>query len=156
MNDEAITAFARAVARMTDPFAERARVLAELGIDEAGWRALEETWFAEIARRDGAGDRGLGERFRAVFEQARKEIAAARQRAPTTLPVSQSQAYDAATTVAGIAELKPALPFKGSRPVPPSNLHATEEASVNVNTTAQLDGAPIIAPLPFRNPKERP
>ena len=162
---DAVTAFARAAARLADPFADRAVVLSELQLDETRWRALETEWFCEWARRKAAGDPALADRFREAYANARDAILAARRaahapRAVIHPPVARSPLVEATATA--IPALTPALPFRGKRDsaswlapqgalAPPPS--APAEPSASVDSTAILEEPHVETTLPFGKPK---
>jgi hypothetical protein len=157
--EEDVAAFARAFARVTDPFAERATLLAEMRLDEPQWRALEQRWFGEIARRERAGDRTLAGRFRAAYVEARDAIAADRREAieePAVDEPREATPFVVDTTVPGIPRLEPALPFKGSRQSAPlSPPEDPADTRANVDATLLLEETPVIESLPFKPPTKR-
>ena len=117
---------------MTDPFADRAAILAEMRLDERGWSKLEEHWRHEIARRAAAGDRSLREAFATAFAAERGRLAQARERRAQVASATASQGEGAAgnsgvdTTATAIDIVaKPALPFAGKRHPPPATASHT-------------------------------
>jgi hypothetical protein len=120
---EAVEAFARAAARIADPFTDRGLALAEMGMSEAGWRELERRWHEEIARAASGGDRTLADAFAEAFAAERERMRAARAAPPqsgagsVTLPEGPVDETSAAAPA-----LLPALPFRGQRPSPTAEL----------------------------------
>jgi hypothetical protein len=47
-----VEAYATLAARLADPSADRAALLAEHGLDEAGWEALDDAWQARLEEAD--------------------------------------------------------------------------------------------------------
>jgi hypothetical protein len=156
---QAVTAFAQAAARLADPFANRALLLAELGLTEAGWQALQRRWHE--AMRNGANgcDRLLAEAFREAFVAERERLMALRsaQRlgdaredrlvAPMTAPASVVDA-----TGTSVPALKPALPFRGQSPAQEAYSSALAEAPADTGETAiveALSESGVVGALPW-------
>lgn len=120
MSDDrsSIESYARAAARMADPFSSRAEVLASMNLDEAGWATLDGQWRAEIQRRSASGDRGMADIFGAAFASERERLNKLRAQAARLPAASVQAASDIDTTGAAHVKLEPALPFAGSRPPP--------------------------------------
>ena len=151
MGDERSTveAFAAAVARMVDPFANRARLLESMGLDEAGWRELDAGWRAEIERRAAAGDRTLADAFTTAFAHESARIA--RERPASAAAPRPSQLPRSGVDETAIAEvvLEPALPFAGSRDGLPLAGDATITDDDLDNTAVMGDGDDLGRTLPF-------
>lgn len=158
MSDDrsSIESYARAAARMADPFSSRAEVLASMNLDEAGWATLDGQWRAEIQRRSAAGDRRMAEIFAAAFAAERERLARLRAHAEPPPAASVRGAHDIDTTGAAHVKLEPALPFAGSREPPPRArfpiADETAEAKKSaLDSTAILEeNDPLGKTLPFQ------
>src|SRR5690348_8132542 len=72
-----LAAYARASARLAARERPRAEVLAALGLDEARWLAVEQTWLLRIATAMLQQDTSLPAEYEAAHAAAREEIGAA-------------------------------------------------------------------------------
>lgn len=138
-----LVAFARALARLSDPFADRGATLALMGMREAAWRELEERWRSEIERRARLGDRALADRFVLTFAAERELVCAARAQPSVPLVTNtpaetvRRNVSDIDTTGAAIATFEPALPFRGALATPPPSAvdPAEREAVTSIDAT---------------------
>ncbi len=139
--------YAAIVARLIDPFAHRASVLAARGLDETTWATLDTSWRAEMTRRSAAGDDSLARAFRHAFEQERAKIEDERRPA-APMHATSPQATDVDTTLPANVVLEPALPFGGSREAP-----ALAEVTMHDDdldgTAVMEEGAGLDLTLPF-------
>ncbi len=160
MTDErsSVVAYAVASARLSDPFASRADVLASLGLDEASWAHHCASWRAELVRRDELGDRSLADTFAHAFAAEKSRLTAARRAPPAEDPsrgvARTSRAPDPQESLdrTGFAHaaLEPALPFAGSRQPPPLSEVTVLPRAGDIDTTAVLDdNDPLGMTLPF-------
>lgn len=76
--------FARLSARLADPFADRARLLAAYGFDEASWRGLQVQWETEIGARLLVGDGVLATAYSEAFTRESAHLREARSSATTS------------------------------------------------------------------------
>lgn len=148
----AIEAFAHAAARMQDPFADRARTLAEMGLDEVGWRDLQDRWSRALADHAARGDQTFVEAFRLAFQQAQKDLRAHR----ATLAPRQTSLQAAPSAIDRTAEAQAlpaeALPFQAAGdPPPPPPIDPIDEPAPrdDVDQTALMTDAPWRKALPF-------
>jgi hypothetical protein len=74
-----LAAYARASVRLAERDRPRAAVLAELGLDEARWIAIEQTWLLRIATAMLQQDASLPAEYEAAHAAAQGEIAGARE-----------------------------------------------------------------------------
>jgi hypothetical protein len=140
--------YARAVARLADPFADRARVLAAMDLDEAGWSALDAAWRTEIGRRSAAGEHSMAEAFSRAFAEERRRLAAQRRSASSSESAPARPEEDLDGTAVAAVVLEPALPFTGSRPPPPAAEVTLQDGDVD-QTAVMEDGSGLDITLPF-------
>ncbi|WP_437282031.1 hypothetical protein WME90_16160 [Sorangium sp. So ce375] len=55
-----VEAYATLAAQLADPSADRAALLAEHGLDEAGWEALDDAWQARLSEADDEDGEDVG------------------------------------------------------------------------------------------------
>lgn len=103
---ESIEAFAVLRARLVDPFAERAVVLREEGLDERALAGLEATWSARLAAGDAAAEE-LARAFGEAFSNARAKSGGSEPGARTALAEAFSGVTSAAESAAPVIEAAP-------------------------------------------------
>jgi len=167
-----IEAFAGLMAKLDDPFADRAAVLAGANLDERSGEELAAAWSARL-RDTSSGE--LAERFAAAYARARETLAKG-QRAPslpkaTPEPPTRPAALESSPGLRspGFAETadisafvpRAGLPFmthRAASPNPPIETRA-EASRPKVGTgTEPLDPRALIPqkPLPFQAPPAPP
>jgi len=152
----AVEAFARAVAKMQDPFEDRARTLAEMSLDEAAWEDLQQQWSRALADHAARGDQAFVEAFRLAFQQAQEDVRTQRTAIPSRHIPAQPPPSPIDRTAEAHALPIEALPFQPSADPPPpppvsptTPTDAPTEASDDVDRTALLTEAPWRKALPF-------
>lgn len=167
--EDPVAVFARAAARLADSFGVRSATLAEMGMTEASWKQLEQSWFAELARRARVGERVLAQCFADAFAAERERLRLLRMASEMLSPHGKPRGVIRAlasenvdTTGDAFPALEPALPFRGERakspaaapPVGPAAAPAAaaedDEDATNLNETLAIDSSQAAAePLPF-------
>ena len=164
-----LESFARALARLTDPFANRDACLATLHLNESQWRALEQTWFAQIEHALQAGDASLSDEFQAMYQAERRAITEQKRTTrDATTSTQRAPKHEVNSTGEAYPVFKPALPFRATEAKLPEREAKTDEASEQptaeaageTTEMARVDGTlpsepPIdLDALPFRELKE--
>ena len=147
----AIESFARAAAKMQDPFAERARTLAEMNLDDAGWQDLQDRWSRALADHAARGHQAFVETFRLAFQRARQDVRAQRAANPLRQALPQITPSPIDQTAEAQARPTEALPFQttGNPPPPPFSPEDPPDHRNHVDQTALMTDAPWRKALPF-------
>ena len=141
MAEQAIESFAELMARLDEPFADRARVLHAAGLDDGDVQRMADRWSSEL---QGDGAAALVSRYGEAYEAAVRDLASARrgERAAPDLRFLNADAQSfrdeaAAVPLQGAAEIKAAPP-------PPARIDVTPLAMAPPRVTA-----PPVAPPPL-------
>ena len=141
MAEEAIEPFAALMARLDEPFADRAGVLQAAGLDDGDFQRIADRWSKEL-RNEGMA--ALAQRYGDAYEAAASELANARrgERAAPDLRFLNAEVQSfrdeaAAVPLQALAENTPAAP-------PPAPIHAPPLA-----VTPMVAVAPPIAAPPM-------
>jgi hypothetical protein len=141
-----LQAFARAAALLADPFNDRARALASLGLDEGSWARLQGQWFTEMRQRSAEGDDRLASAFALAFAEERESLL--RERKPKEAPAAPLVQAVGDTTMPPRVVHRPAVPFVGKRPAPPL-CDSAQIRQLGIDTTVEIETAPATEVMPF-------
>jgi hypothetical protein len=153
MAEQEIEPFAELMARLDEPFADRAGILQAAGLDDGGFQRMADRWSKEL-RNEGA--EVLAQRYGDAYEASARELANAR-RGERVAPdlrflnadVQSFRDEAAAVPLQAFAESAPAAP-------PPAPVHAPRLAITPMTAVAppiaappMFGAAPPIAPPPM-------
>jgi hypothetical protein len=141
-----LEAFAELVARLDDPFADRAAALAAAGLDEAGFARAREGWLAMLEAATDEPD-GIGKRFGDAYEHALRRLEAER-RGETLAEEVPAEEPEISTKRIPIEEEAPAAPAIAPAPMPPSVPEGMRHFT-DVHETQPVFVAPRGKALPF-------
>jgi len=115
--ETSVEAFAALMARLDDPFVDRATVLAASGLDEAGFERVRERWYRALeAAADERG--GVGKRFGDAYEHALRRLEAER-RGEEVAEEEPREETDSPKIAAPVGEDPPRVSELSPAPMPP-------------------------------------
>lgn len=159
MAERAIEPFAELMARLDEPFADRAGVLQVAGLDDGDFQRMADRWSKELRNEGGAA---LAQRYGDAYEASARELTNARrgERAAPDLrflnaDVQSFRDEAAAVPLQALAENTPAAPPPAPIHAPPLAITPMVAVAPPIAAPPMFAAAPAIAPpsmLPVSEP----